>query len=199
MNKAVYIAIGSAIGAALGTFITYIVLEKQYDVVFEHETQSYRDEIDKLRDENGTLNKRLVNKLGKEKAKFFEEEHVSDSVPNELLNNDISEEDDDSYDIEPTKKEGSIRFISKKDYEDDDDFEKETFEYYMGNGVIIQDNDILESEEFEEVCGNAVLPLLRKDKSLSRWSSAGDNEIYIRNEQYNTDYRIKRHHSSFDD
>lgn len=196
MNKAICIAIGSAIGAALGALITYVVLEKQYDVVFEAETRSYREEIDNLRDENNTLNKRLVNKLGKEKAKFFAEEHVSDSVPPEMLNVD---EDDEPYDIEPTKKDGNIRFISKKDYEDDDDFEKETFEYYMGNGVIIQDNDILDTDEFEEVCGTTVLPLLRKDKSLSRWSSAGDNEIYIRNESYTTDYRIKRHHSSFDD
>ena len=201
MNKSIYILVSAVIGAAIGGGCAYFYLNKKYDVVFDKETESYRDEIESLREENTSLHKRLVNKLGKDKAEFFENEHVADDVPDEML--DISEEDeeddDEGYDSEPTKKDGTIRFIYKKDYEDDDDYEKETFEYYMANSIIVQDNDILEPEEFEEVCGTNALPLLRKDKSLSRWSSAGDNELYIRNENFNVDYKIKRYHMAFGD
>lgn len=197
MNKAIDIVIGSVIGAAIGGGIVYFYLNKKYDVIFEKETQSYRDEIDELRESNKTFQKRLANTLGKDKEEFFEKEHVADVDPDQL--EEIITDEEESVDVdEPLKKSNDIRFISKKDYEDDDNYEKEEFEYYMGDGVIIQDEEELEPEEFEEVCGNAVLPLLKKDKSLSRWSSGGDNEIYIRNELYATDYRIKRHHTAYD-
>ena len=197
MNKTIYILIGSLIGAAIGGGGAYLYLNKKYDVVFEKETEVYRTELEDLRSKNSDLNKRLVAKLGKGKAEFFESEGVA-TIPDDIDVNNITD-DDEGYDAEPTSKNNDIRFISRKDYDDDDDYEKEVFEYYMGNNVITQDNDILEQEEFEEVCGTSVLPLLRKDKSLSRWSSAGDNEIYVRNEKYDTDYKILRHHLSFSD
>lgn len=197
MNKAIYIVIASVCGAAIGGGLAYVYLNKKYDVVFEKETESYRKEIGELRECCSSLQKRTARKLYKTKEEMMSEEHMVAPDPDSLII-DSDDDEDNNVDIEPTNKSGDIRFISIKDFEDDDDFEKETIEYYMGNGVIVQDDDVLEDEEFIEVCGDSVLPLLRKDKSLSRWSNAGDNEIYVRNEEYGTDYKIKRHHMSYD-
>lgn len=203
MNKSIAIVIGSIVGAAIGGGVVYVYLNKKYDVIFERETESYREEISELKETNETLNKRLVAKLGKAKAEFFDKENVADvdqiSI-DDLTADEEAEDDDEEYDSESVKKTSNdIRFISKKDYDDDDEYEKEVFEYYMSDGVILQDEEVLDAEEFEEVCGNAALPLLKKDKSLSRWSSGGDNELYIRNEMYATDYKIKRYHKAYDD
>lgn len=198
MNKAIGIIIGSVVGAALGGGLIYIYLNKKYDNVFEKETESYRDEINNLNEKNKELNKRLISKLGKEKAEFFEKENVVEvDDPNSLIIEEESDSDE-SYDVEPTNKSADIRMISKKDYEDDEDYEKEVIEYYMLDQTYLQDEEILDIDEFERVCGQHAITLLKKDKSLARWSNADDNELYIRNEQYCTDYKIIRYHKAYD-
>jgi hypothetical protein len=193
MNKMIFIAIGSIIGAAIGGGVAYVYLNKKYDVVFEKETESYRNEIEELKKINYGFQKNEANKLYTKKEEFFKDQKVVDVDPDSL----VKDEEDEDFDSEPTKKSGDIRFISKKDFDDDDDFEKEYFDYYMGNATIVQNDEELSVEEFEEVCGNTVLPLLKKDRSLARWSSAGDNEIYIRNERYCVDYKITRLHEVY--
>lgn len=196
MNKAIYIVIASVCGAALGGGLAYVYLNKKYDVVFEKETESYRNEISDLRECCDRLQKSTARKLYKTKEEMMSEEHIVAPDPDSLIVDD-GEDEENNIEVEPANTSGDIRYISRKDYEDDDDFEKETIEYYMADGTIVQDEDVLETDEFEEVCGNSVLPLLRKDKSLSRWSNAGDNELYIRNEGYGTDYKIKRYHKAY--
>lgn len=193
MNKMIFIAIGSVIGAAIGGGIAYVYLNKKYDVVFEKETESYRNEIEELKKINYEFQKNEANKLYTKKEEFFKDQKVVDVDPDSL----VKDEEDEEFDSEPTKKSGDIRFISKKDFDDDDDFEKEYFDYYMGNAIIVQNDEELSIEEFEEVCGKTILPLLKKDRSLARWSSAGDNEIYIRNERYCVDYKITRLHEVY--
>ena len=192
MNKIIAIIFGCVIGAGIGGGVTYLCLNRHYDRIFESETDTYRSKIDELEKANQDFQKRLANKLEGTKEGFFES------------NNVVVVDDPDSFDtndnlyVTPDKKSRqSIRFISKKDYDDDDDYEKELFEYYMLDGTILQNEEVLEVIEFEEVCGNAVIPLLKKDKSLARWSSADDNELYIRNEEYNTDYKIVRYHKAY--
>ena len=194
MNKLLYIVIGCVGGAAIGGGIAYVYLNKKYDVVFEKETESYRAEIDELRSNYDDLQKNTARKLYKKKEEFFENDKFVSVDPDDIIEDSDEEE---NIDVEPTNKTTDIRFITKKDYEDDEDYEKEEIVFYMADGVITQDEDILEEDEFFEVCGDRVLSLLREDKSLSRWSAAGDNELYIRNEGYSTDYKIKRYHKAY--
>ncbi len=198
MNKLIYVIIGSMIGAGIGGGIAYVYLNKKYDVVFEKETESYRSEIDTLRESNYALQKAQANKLYSKKEDFFKNENVADVDAKDVDNDNTSDIDDsDDFDAEPTKKSGEIRFISRKDFDDDDDYEKEYIEYYMGNDYIIQNDEVLDEEEFDEVCGSSAISLLKKDKSLARWSNADDNELYIRNERYGVDYKIVRFHKSY--
>ena len=194
MNKLLYIVIGCVGGAAIGGGIAYIYLNKKYDVVFEKETESYRAEISELRSNYDDLQKNTARKLYKTKEEFFDNDKFASVDPDDIVEDS---EDEENIDVEPTNKTTDIRFITKKDYEDDEDYEKEEIVFYMADGVITQDEDILEEDEFFEVCGDRVLSLLREDKSLSRWSAAGDNELYIRNEGYSTDYKIKRYHKAY--
>lgn len=197
MNRAIFVMIGSVIGAAIGGSAAYVYLNKKYDGVFDKETEAYRNEIDELRKSNNEFQIRLAGKNRDKKEEFFENEKVVEvDDPDSLI---IDEDDDnDGYDAEPTTKAKDIRFISQKDYEDDDDYEKEEFKYFMSDGVITQDDEILEPEEFEQVCGSTALILLKKDKSMKP-TSGSDNELYIRNEQYDTDYKVVRYHSSYED
>ena len=195
MNKVIFIAIGLLVGGAAGCCVTYGYSKKKYDKILKNETEDYRKEIADLRSICGKLQNKKVKELNEEKEKIFKDEHpVVVENTDDILEED--DNDDSEYYVEPTKND-DIRFISKKDYEDDDDYEKEVIEYYMGNDVFIQEEEELEHVEFETVCGPDILPLLRKDKSLRAISNAGDNELYIRNEKYSTDYRIIRKHSTY--
>lgn len=195
MSKAIYIAIASVCGAALGGGIAYVYLNKRYGNVFDSEIEAYREEIDNLKKSNKDFQSRLADKLKDTKEAFFDKEKVVEvDDPDSLV---IDEDDEDEgYDAEDTSKSNDIRFISLKDYEDDDDYEKEEFKYFMPDGVISQNNEILEDEEFIEVCGPTALKMLRKDKSLKS-ASGDDNKLYIRNEQYDTDYEITRYHTTY--
>lgn len=196
MNKLIWIVVAGVVGAGLGGGAAYLYLNKKYDVVFEKETAADKAEIEELKRINYEFQKAQADKLYSKKEDFFKDEKVTKVDPDDLV---VEENEDDDFDAEPTKKSGEIRFISKKDFDDDDDYEKEYFEFYMGDGSIVQDDELLDIDEFIEVCGTAALSLLKKDKSLARWSSAGDNELYIRNEQYSVDYKITRLHAAYPD
>lgn len=192
------IFIGCIFGVFLGGGASYIYLNKKYEKVLDTETETYIDEIEDLRTQLHSLKKEKTDTLNKAKEVIASTKlNISDSS-NDIVEDDTDEEDD-HYDAEDVKKgPNTIRFISARDFEDDSDYEKEEIKYFMSDGIISQNDEILEPEEFEMVCGPSVLPLLRKDKSLSRWSSGGDNEIYIRNEEHITDYKVRRYHKSYD-
>lgn len=199
MGKAVTIVLSGLAGAAIGGCVVYVCLDRKFEKIFNSEVEARDSEIESLRNEISTLQKKVAvkNETEKEKRTVPNNAVVPSVDPNSLI---FAEDGDGTESSIPDddKSLNDIRFISKRDYEDDDDYEKEEIEYYMFDGVITQDDEVLESEEFEAVCGTTVLPLLRKDKSLARWSSAGDNEIYIRNENYCTDYKVSRHHKAYE-
>jgi hypothetical protein len=97
---------------------------------------------------------------------------------------------DISEDLPNADESGNIRFIGPQDYDDDDDYEKEKIKFYSKDGVLTQDDDILSLEEFEDVCGKKALT------SFGRYG-AGANACYVRNEEYMTDYEIKRYNMSY--
>jgi len=191
MNKMIFIAIGSIIGAAIGGGVAYVYLNKKYDVVFEKETESYRNEIDELKKSNHKLQKQIVTKLDDAKASLVIPENPDD----------IPEENEDNVDSEPitfNSDDEDIRLINVKDFVDDEDYEKEEIKYYSVDGIIAENDEILDEEEFVEICGSEALDIIKKKISLKELSGK-DNEIYIRNENFNTDYKIIRYKESYGD
>lgn len=196
MNKILGTIIGAVCGAALGGGIAYVYLNKKYDKVFETEMEANDDIIRDLKEENASLHKRLVEKQNEAKDKFFKNESIVE-VPNDVLEED--EEDDEEFDIDRVDPDDNseIRFISFRDYEDDDDYEKEELKYYMADGVFTQDEEVLDISEFTNICGQNAAIILKNPSTLSRYSGGGDNELYVRNEEYSTDYKIKRYKISY--
>jgi hypothetical protein len=202
MNKVITIIIGGIFGGAIGGGIAYWYLNAKYSKVMDIETQDYIDEIQNLREQNSKLQKQVINKLEAEKDRIASSEVEGVVIdPDQISMDDIieeEEEDDDNREVDIDNSDSDIRYISMRDYEDDEDYEKEVIKYYSGDGVITQDDEILDEEEFINVCGKAALNDLQRLTSLSSRSSGGDNELYIRNEEYNTDYQIKRYRLSYE-
>lgn len=182
MRTAISAILGLVCGAALGGGIAYVYLNKRYDKVFDIETESYRKEIKELKG-------RLINKLDAAKEKFVEDNRISFDEPEDIT--DDNDSDEDILIEEPSNDE--IRYISEQDYDNDDDYEKEVFKYYLIDGVITQDDEIIDRDEFVEVCGldawNSMIKIKNNDLEL--------NKMYIRNEHFETDYKIELINSSY--
>lgn len=198
MNRTLATIIGIAIGTAVGGAIVYTYLNAKYSKVIEIETQDYIDEIKELKDNLHNVQKQVVNNLNETKEKMATSNPYTDAVvidPDQISMDDIIGEDDvddDEPDVDVDNSNSDIRYISMRDYEDDEDYEKEVIKYFSADGVILQDEEILEADEFINVCGRRALNDLQRLTSLSSRSSGKDNELYIRNEEYNTDYKVIR-------
>lgn len=198
MNRTLATIIGIAIGTAVGGAIVYTYLNTKYSKVIEIETQDYIDEIKELKDNLHNVQKQVVNNLNEAKEKMATSNPYTDAVvidPDQISMDDIIGEDDvddDEPDVDVDNSNSDIRYISMRDYEDDEDYEKEVIKYFSADGVILQDEEILEADEFINVCGRRALNDLQRLTSLSSRSSGKDNELYIRNEEYNTDYKVIR-------
>ena len=186
--------VGIIFGTVVGGGVTYWYLNTKYSKVIDIETQDYIDQIDALKNQVHNLQKKVVGKLEDEKeAMINRPSNYSEAVvvDNSINVNDIDEDDDDEPDIEPDDvSDNIIRYISKGDYDDDEDYEKEEMKYFSGDNVITQDGEILDEDEFVNVCGRKALHDLINSKN-------NVGEIFVRNEEYVTDYKIKRINLSY--
>ena len=188
--------VGIIFGTVVGGGVTYWYLNTKYSKVIDIETQDYIDQIDALKNQVHDLQKKVVGKLEDEKeaminkpSNYSEAVVVDDSINVNDIDGD--EDDDDEPDIEPDDvSDNIIRYISKGDYDDDEDYEKEEMKYFSGDNVITQDGEILDEDEFVNVCGRKALHDLINSKN-------NVGEIFVRNEEYVTDYKIKRINLSY--
>lgn len=175
MNNAIVLAAGILFGGIVGGGCTYVYLNKKYTNIQNTELEIYRKENRELKDQNKSIQKSIATKLETEKEKIFDDEGTDDPEDDTFMTN-----------------ESDIRFISPGDYDDDADYEKEEFKYFESDNVITQDDEVLDIEEFEEVCGrNALLCFGKYD--------ADKDHVFVRNEHFNTDYKITKYHSSYSD
>lgn len=187
------VIVGGLVGALIGGAGVYIYFNKIYDVTKEREFQEYEAQIDELQ-------KRLAGKNDILKAELVSSNDYEDAV-SEISESDpetdievIEEDEDDENDgieAEDLPPQDDIRFIGPGDYDDDDDYEKETIKYYSKDDILTQDDEILEMEEFEQCCGNRALGSFGK-------YGASANEVFVRNEHFGTDYKIKRYNMSYE-
>ena len=203
MSKSIVITaiISSILGAAAGAAGVYIYYRKIYDVNKDREYEMYRDELKEKEELITNLQNQVKEKLAIAKdtiQKEFESKNAYSEVLNDIPDDGPTSEDDIAYvEIEGTETEGTngksdeIRFIGPNDYEDDDDYEKEYIKYYAKDQTLVQEGDILELEEFEMCCGDKAL------KSFGMYG-APDNEVYVRNEHLETDYKIKKYNISYE-
>jgi hypothetical protein len=194
MSKAVVIGsvISGIIGLGIGIGGTYIYFKKVYDVNTDKEYQEYKRQLDEDRETIKNLQAQVANKLALVKEDMLKSGMEEGTVPvivsdNLTIDDIIAESEEPEAEINE-----DIRFISPKDYDDDDEYEKEFIKYYSVDNVISQDDDILSDEEFTEVCGGRIVL-----QSFGKFD-APSSEIYVRNEHFRTDYKIKKYNISYE-
>lgn len=196
MNKTAVVSsiISGVVGLALGggfVFLYYKKIQENYDRELDESHRTITDLQNKIKIKSEDIKNELLGQLTTSKNEY--EEAVA-SIPNELAEEEVEDEAEIDISDEPelpkADDELNIRFIGPQDYDDDDDYEKEKIKFYSKDGVLTQDDDVLTLEEFENVCGKKTLISFGK-------YGAGSNACYVRNEDFMTDYEIKRYNMSY--
>jgi hypothetical protein len=193
MNKTAVIAsiISGIVGLAVGggsVVLYYKKIQENYDAELDESHRMISELQEKVNLKADDIKKDLMDKMA---SKNEYQEAVKSIESAELVTDEETEIDiSDETDYPDADESGEIRFIGAKDYEDDEDYEKEKIKFYSKDGVLTQDNDILSLEEFENVCGKKALT------SFGKYGS-GPNVCYVRNEEYMTDYEIKKYNISY--
>jgi nitrogen regulatory protein PII-like uncharacterized protein len=183
MSKGVVIGsiISGIVGIALGGGGVYLYFTKLYKSTTDVEYLKYKEELDEARSTIKDLQSKIVEKAGIIKSEVLDK---STNAYQEALN-EISNIGDSNDDID--EEDGDIRVIGSKDYDDDDEYEKEVIKYYSKDNVLTQDDEVMDMDEFDVICG---------EKALKTFGPS--NEIYIRNEAFMTDYKIVRYNMSYE-
>ena len=199
MNKTAVIAsiISGIVGVAAGcgsTILYYKKIQENYDIELDESHRIINDLQEKVNLKAEDIKNDILGKM----ASKNEYQEALNSIKEEAKDEDEKPtfgrfpwgEDESPEDIEVDDSDEPIRFIGPRDYDDDEDYEKEKIKFYSKDGVLTQDNDILSLEEFEEVCGKKAL------MSFGKYG-AGPNVCYVRNEEFMTDYEIKKYNISY--
>lgn len=194
MNDFVKYGLSAIGGAGLGVLACYLYLNKIKNTIEDKEFAIYRDELTKLRAKNESL-EAYIKRMGSEDESYknavvLDNEMMPDPTPITCIQDESEEDEDEDDDVEIEEDSFDIRFISPADYEDDEDYEKEVLKYYK-DGVVTQDDEILELYEVEDQVGDKAL------KSFGMYG-ATRNEVYVRNEHWKTDYKIKKYNLSYE-
>lgn len=201
MNKTAVVSsiISGVVGLALGggsVFLYYKKIQENYDRELDESRSTIADLQNKIKVKSDDIKNELLGQF----ASKNEYKEAVDSVvinPQYLKEAEEAEEENvaeidisDEPELPRADDKLDIRFIGPKDYDDDDDYEKEKIKFYSKDGVLTQDDDVLTLEEFENVCGKKAL------MSFGKYG-AGSNACYVRNEDFMTDYEIKRYNMSY--
>lgn len=196
MNKAAVVSsiISGIVGLAVGggsVFLYYKKIQDNYNNELDESRRTIKNlqEQVKVNSENikADLMKQMTSQASENEYQKAVESVVIPADEQKTETIDISSESDESPIAD---EDGNIRFIGPQDYDDDEDYEKEKIKFYSKDGVLTQDDDILSLEEFEDVCGKKAL------MSFGKYG-AGSNACYVRNEEFMTDYEIKRYNISY--
>lgn len=195
MNKTAVVSsiISGVIGLALGggsVFLYYKKIQENYDRELDESHRIITDLQNKVKVKSDDIKNELLGQLTTSKNEY--EEAVA-SIPNEEkveAKDEVEIDISDDPELPMADDKLDIRFIGPQDYDDDDDYEKEKIKFYSKDGVLTQDDDVLTLQEFEDVCGKKAL------MSFGKYG-AGSNACYVRNEEYMTDYEIKRYNMSY--
>lgn len=193
MNDFVKYGLSAIGGAGLGVLACYLYLNKIKNTIEDKEFTIYRDELTKLRAKNESLEayiKRISSGLTEAVVLDVDVKPLPENLEVNILDESEEDEEEEDDDVEIEEDSFDIRFISPADYEDDEDYEKEVLKYYK-DGVVTQDDEILELYEVEDQVGDKAL------KSFGMYG-ATRNEVYVRNEHWKTDYKIKKYNLSYE-
>lgn len=165
-----------AAGAAIGSVVTWKIVENKY-------RQAVNDEIESLKEE---YNQRLEEKITIAKSQFDDKPDIQEYV--KLYGKAVNEEDEE-YEIKRKKeddgpvepRDNGAYIIPPESYDENDDYDSQELTYYADGiltdeyGTIIEDVEELVVADF-----------------ASHFGEYAEHAVYVRNEWLECDYEITR-------
>lgn len=196
MKKSLLYLFTFAVGASLGSAVTWHYTKKKYEKIAEEEIKSVKEVFSKK--ENDVNNRLSVaNNLLKEKLKkeVIVEDITEDIVQDEDIDSmpDISEpEEHEDYEAvlrkagyknEPQKVTKNGPYVIPPEEFGETDYDIISLTYYADN-ILVDDSD-------EKILNSKVDELIGVD-SLSHFGEYDDDAVYVRNDTLKCDYEILR-------
>ena len=196
MKKSLLYLFAFAVGASLGSAVTWHYTKKKYEKIAEEEIKSVKEVFSKK--ENDVNNRLSVaNNLLKEKLKkeVIVEDITEDIVQDEDIDStpDISEpEEHEDYEAvlrkagyknEPQKITKNGPYVIPPEEFGETDYDIISLTYYA--------DDILVDDSDEKILNSKVDELIGVD-SLSHFGEYDDDAVYVRNDALKCDYEILR-------
>lgn len=196
MKKSLLYLFTFAVGASLGSAVTWHYTKKKYEKIAEEEIKSVKEVFSKK--ENDVNNRLSVaNNLLKEKLKkeVIVEDITEDIVQDEDIDStpDISEpEEHEDYEAvlrkagyknEPQKITKNGPYVIPPEEFGETDYDIISLTYYA--------DDILVDDSDEKILNSKVDELIGVD-SLSHFGEYDDDAVYVRNDDLKCDYEILR-------
>jgi len=195
MNKAVISSIISGIvGFALGAVGTYLYFDRVHTNNTEREYLEYKKKLEEDEEIITNLQSQVAAKLVAVKKEMLESKPDYTPEEPELVNLTIDDISNDEVDEnESPEITDEIHFISRIEYENEDDYEKDFIKYFSVDKVIVYNDDTISIDEFMNYCGSDIVL-----RSFGKYGSDNSSEVFVRNEHFCTDYKIKRYKISYE-
>ena len=184
-----------AVGAAVGSAVTWKILKTKYDQIIQEEIDSVKE---------------VFGEMMREPQEQDDEEPTDDDVDPGQINWDDLEDLDEEDDDEPVEEDlndyqrlvntyteqkggaeemGTIPYvISPYDYGELDDYEQVELTYYLDN--ILEDEDGHIVTNADELIG---------PKALNTFGEYEDDSVFVRNDMLRTDYQILKDPRTYDE
>ena len=168
-----------AVGAVIGSAVTYFILNKKYKKISDEEIQSVRD-VYKKKEE-------ALKDMASEQAEKMAQEIVANAIPEEDDISDAKEVDDEMKDNRP--------YVIDPDDFGEEGYRTVSLDYYADGVLAYMDSgavarSIIEPEEVDEIVGR---------DSLTRFGEYERDTVYVRNDKTKTDYEILANVDKFSD
>lgn len=173
-----------AIGAAIGSVVTWKFLKEKYELIAKEEIESVKAEYSLWKDEEDE--KRISEDLELDE----DDEENASGVPSSLAAEYAKIIKENGYENEEKEDDDEVSkpvVISPEDLYDAD-YPVVTLIYYA-DGVLTDDNDNI-IEDIDDIVG---------EESLNTFGEYEDDSVYVRNDRTKCIYEILRDYDRFED
>ena len=173
-----------AIGAAIGSVVTWKFLKEKYELIAKEEIESVKAEYSLWKDEEDE--KRISEDLELDE----DDEENASGVPSSLAAEYAKIIKENGYENEEKEDDDEVSkpvVISPEDLYDVD-YPVVTLIYYA-DGVLTDDNDNI-IEDIDDIVG---------EESLNTFGEYEDDAVYVRNDRTKCNYEILRDYDRFED
>ena len=164
MNKGLTNVLIFAVGAAIGSVVTWKLTKDYYEQIANDEIQSVMDQYSERLDEQKERIQNVIDDL---------EEEIEEEYENIIKDNNYAEE------VE-TMAKGGIHVIHPDEFAEYETYGVETLYYYADKVVANTLDEVLEPDEYESTIGDA----------LEHFGEYEDDSVFVRNDELECYYEI---------